>query len=299
MNGKSAATADAAQAAVVEQKKAGYDLIKIHPGVPRAAFDALDAKADELGMPYGGHVPLDVGLHRALEAKYRSIDHVDGYIEAMSKNPTKSQFFGANLINEVDESKIPELVRLTRQAGTWIVPTQVLFDSLLSDEAPEAMAKWPEMKFVAPGMLEKWIGQKKAIHSQYSAADRQKLTAVRRRLIKALHDGGVPIALGSDAPQWWNVPGFSAHRELVSMVAAGLTPFQALQTGTINVARYFGTESSTGTIASGKVANLVLLDANPLENIANTAKISGVMLSGRWMPRAELDQGLARAQPQP
>ena len=294
MNGKTAATPEAAQAAVIAQKAAGYDLLKIHPGVPRAAFDALDAKADELGIPYGGHVPLEVGLHRALEAKYRSIDHVDGYVEALSQNPTKSQFFGANLINEVDESKIPALVKATRAAGTWIVPTQVLFDSLFSDEDPEVMAKWPEMTHVSPGVLAKWIGQKKSLHSQFPAADRQKFLALRRRLLKALFDGGVPIALGSDAPQWWNVPGFSAHRELKSMVLAGLTPFQALQTGTINVARYFGTESSTGSVATGKRADLVLLDANPLDDISNTQRIAGVMLNGTWMSRAELDKRLAK-----
>ena len=268
MNGKSAPTPEAAQAAVIAQKAAGYDLLKIHPGVPRAAFDALDAKADELGIPYGGHVPLDVGLHRALEAKYRSIDHVDGYVEALSPNPTKSQFFGANLINEVDESKIPALVKATRAAGTWIVPTQVLFDSLFSDEDARGDGEVArDDARAARRLVQKWIGQKKSLHSQFPAADRQKFLALRRRLLKALFDAGVPIALGSDAPQWWNVPGFSAHRELKSMVLAGLTPFQALQ----NRHHQRGAvlrHRDVDTVATGKRADLVLLDANPLDDIA-------------------------------
>ena len=112
-------------------------------------------------------------------------------------------------------------------------------------------------------------------------------------MIKALHDAGVPFALGSDAPQFWNVPGFSAHRELRSIVDAGLTPYQALRTGTANVGVYFKTESTTGTIAAGKRADLVLLDANPLQNIDNSLKIAGVMVNGRWMSKAEIDKRLA------
>jgi imidazolonepropionase-like amidohydrolase len=108
-----------------------------------------------------------------------------------------------------------------------------------------------------------------------------------------MHDAGVPFALGSDAPQMWNVPGFSVHRELRSIVDAGLTPYQALRTGTRNVATYLKTESTTGTIAAGKRADLVLLDANPLVNIDNSSRIAGVMVNGRWMSRAAIDKRLA------
>ena len=103
----------------------------------------------------------------------------------------------------------------------------------------------------------------------------------------------MPFALGSDAPRSWNVPGFSAHRELRSLVDAGLTPYQALRTGTANVGVYLKTESTTGTIATGKRADLLLLDANPLQDIDNTWKIAGVMVNGRWMSRAEIDKRLA------
>jgi hypothetical protein len=292
LNGQSVPSKEAAIEAVTSQKAAGYDLLKIHPGVQRDVFDALSAKAHELGMPFAGHVPLDVGLHRALESRYRSIDHVDGYIEALSSNPAKSEFFGLNLVSEIDESKVPALVEATKAAGTWIVPTQVLFDNLLTEEDPAVMAKRAEMRYVQPQeQIQKWIAQAEGLRGKYSAADRAKFLAVRRRLIKALHDGGVPFALGSDAPQWWNVPGFSAHRELQSLVRAGLTPYQALRTGTVRVAEYFGNKD-TGTIAPGKRADLVLLEGNPLEIISHSSRIAGVMLGGRWLPKAEIDRRL-------
>jgi imidazolonepropionase-like amidohydrolase len=291
-NGTSVPTVEAAVKAVAEQKQAGYDLLKIHPGVKRDVFDALAAKAGEVGIPFAGHVPLDVGLQRALEAKYRSIDHLDGYVEALAKNPTTSQFFGLNLVNEVDESRIPAIVQQTKAAGTWMVPTEVLLVNLLNDEDPQVMAKRPELQYATPQQVQNWIGQKQKM-LQTPAAERQKYLALRRTLIKRLHDAGVPFALGSDAPQWWNVPGFSIHRELQVLVAAGLTPYQALRTGTANVAAYFGTSATAGTVTRGKRADLVLLDANPLDDISNSSKIAGVVLNGRWLPRPAIDQRLA------
>jgi imidazolonepropionase-like amidohydrolase len=291
-NGNSVPTKEAAIAAVEAQKAAGYDLLKIHPGVKRDVFDALAAKADALKIPFAGHVPLEVGVERALAARYKSIDHVDGYVEALSDKPMESQMFGVNLVSGIrDESKIPALVKATKAAGTWIVATQVLFDHLLGPDSPEEMAKWPDMKYAEPaGVVQKWIAQKQAM-AKFPAADREKFLALRRRIIKALHDGGVPFALGSDAPQWWNVPGFSTHRELQSMVLAGLTPYQALRSGTANIGTYFGTPD-VGTIAKGQRADLVLLDANPLQDITNSMRIAGVMLNGRWLSKAELDKML-------
>ena len=294
LNGNSVPTKEAAIQAVASQKAAGYDLLKIHPGIERDVFDALAAKAHELTIDFAGHVPLAVGLGRALEARYRSIDHLDGYVEALSKNPTQSQFFGVNLINEVDESKIPALVEDTKKAGTWMVPTQVLLENLLSDEDPERMAKRPEMKYQQPqGAIQKWIAQKQAFLAKIPAPDRHRFIGLRRKLIKALYDARVPFALGSDAPQFWNVAGFAAHRELQALVASGLTPYQALRTGTVDVATYFGT-TDAGSIAEGNRADLILLDANPLQQISNTMKIAGVMLGGRWLNREELDKRLSQ-----
>ena len=149
------------------------------------------------------------------------------------------------------------------------------------------------MKYAIPQeSITNWTAQRDKFQ-QIPQADRAKLLALRRRFIKALHEAGVPFALGSDAPQLWNVPGFSVHRELRSLVDAGLTPYQALRTGTKNVSSYLKTESTTGTIAAGKRADLVLLDGNPLVNIDNSTRIAGVMVNGRWLPRAAIDKRLA------
>ena len=114
------------------------------------------------------------------------------------------------------------------------------------------------------------------------------MNLLRRRIMSALRQGGVPFLLGSDAPQWWNVPGFSLERELVAMVKAGFTPWQALESGTRNVARFFNAEDEFGTVAAGLRADLVLLDANPLDDVANWQKRAGVMVRGRWLPREEI-----------
>jgi imidazolonepropionase-like amidohydrolase len=290
-NGTTAATKEMAVAAVIAQKKLGFDLLKIHPGVPRDVFDAVAAKAHELQIPFAGHVPAQVGLQHALEAKYRSIDHLDGYIEALAAKPESSQFFGVNLMSDVDESRLPGLVKATLAAGVWQVPTQVLLDNLLNDVPTDEMAARPEMKYVLnPGEIQKWIAQKQTF-AKYSPADRAKFLTLRRRIIKELHAAGVPFALGSDAPQWWNVPGFSAHRELRSLVEAGLTPYQALRTGTQNVGRYFG--STDGVVVPGRRADLLLLDANPLQDIGNISRVAGVVVNGRWLAKAEIDKRLA------
>jgi imidazolonepropionase-like amidohydrolase len=291
--GTTAPTADVAVKMVTEQKAAGYDFLKIHPGVKRDVFDALVGTADKLRIRFAGHVPVEVGLGRALEAKYWTIDHLDGYVEALAREGAPaSQNFGANLMPHIDESRLPALIAQTKTAGTWMVPTQILLENWLGPDEPAAMAKRPEIRYADPKQVENWTARKKSFTDLYPIEQRMQFIGLRRRLIKALHDGGVGFLLGSDAPQVWNVPGFSMHRELAVLVASGLTPYQALATGTRNVAVYFGTLDRTGTIEKGKQADLVLLEANPLQDIANTAKIAGVMIGGRWLPKSEIERRL-------
>ena len=292
-SGQTAPTPQAAEARVAEQKKAGYDLLKIHPGVPRSAFDALAAAAGRADIRFAGHVPLDVGLRRALEARYSTIDHLDGYIEALARpGAPASESFGINLVAHVDESRMAALVEQTRAAGTWNVPTQILLENWYGPEDAEAMRTWPEMQYADPQQVAQWVATKRKNVQAYSADQRARYIALRRRLIKALHDGGAGLLLGSDAPQTWNVPGFSIHRELATYVAAGLTPYQALATGTRNVAQHLGTLDRTGTVEAGKRADLVLLEGNPLQDIANTSRIAGVVTAGRWLPKAGIDTRL-------
>jgi imidazolonepropionase-like amidohydrolase len=293
-NGQTASRPDVAAARVTEQKKAGYDLLKIHPGVPRNAFDAMAATADKAGIRFAGHVPADVGLSRALDARFSTIDHLDGYVEALAKpGAPASQLFGINLVGQIDESKIPALVAQTKAAGTLMVPTQILLENWYGPDDADVMRKWPEMRYASAADIDQWVATKRQNVAAYSAVHRQQYIALRRRLIKALHDGGVGILLGSDAPQTWNVPGFSIHREIATYVAAGLTPFQALVTGTRGVAAHLNTLDRTGTIEPGKRADVVLLDGNPLEDISNTRRIAGVMIGGRWLPKSDIDKRLA------
>jgi imidazolonepropionase-like amidohydrolase len=292
-SGQTTPSPEAATSRVVEQKKAGYDLLKIHPGVPRDAFDALAKTADSQGIRFAGHVPAAVGLQRALEARYWTIDHIDGYIEALAKpGAPEGQLFGINLIGQLDESRIASLVAQTKAAGTWIVPTQVLIESWYGPDDVATMQKWPEMKYVDSEDLSQWVANKRKNIEAYSADHRQRYIALRRKLIKALHDGGAGLLLGSDAPQIWNVPGFSIHREIATYVASGLTPYQALVTGTRGVAAHYNILDSAGVVDTGRRADLVLLDASPLQDISNTSKIAGVMIGGRWLPKSEIDKRL-------
>lgn len=297
-NGQTAATPQAAMQLVQAQKAAGYDLLKIHPGVPRVAFDSLAAMANRLQIPFSGHVPLAVGIERALEARYHTIDHIDGFLEALIRDGApvtsqQSQLFGANLVAHLDESKIAPLARRVREAGVGIVPTEGFLVGLFGALPAESLLTRPELRYWFPNQVNAWANQKRNIDAQYSAADRARFLELRQTAIKALHDAGVTLLLGSDAPQLWDVPGFSIHRELGYYVDAGLTPYQALATGTINVARFFGWEADAGTIATGKRADLVLLEANPLDDIANTSRLAGVMVAGHWLDRAEIDRRLA------
>jgi imidazolonepropionase-like amidohydrolase len=300
LNGNSAPEPGVAVRMVEEQEAAGYDLIKLHPGLSRPVFDAIVSTSQRVEIPFAGHVSAAVGLDRTFEARQTSIDHLDAYVEALAGHaggfdPQEAGFFGFGLIDRVDESRIPHLARATREGGVWNAPTQTLIEHLFNEVDPEVMAAWPEMRYVPAATVANWVQQKRNIQQQptFTRARADRYIEVRRRLIRELHAAGAGLILASDAPQWWNVPGFSVHRELGMMVAAGLTPYQALETGTRNAAVYFGTED-WGTIAPGKVADLVLLDANPLVDIGNVSRIAGVMLRGRWMPQSEIQERLDR-----
>jgi imidazolonepropionase-like amidohydrolase len=300
LNGNSLPDPAAARRAATEQKEAGYDLLKIHPGVSREAFDTLVTVARAVGIPYAGHVPTEVGVARAIEARYASIEHLDGYVEAMVREGApvgadESAFFGLNLGEHLDESKLPALVAATRKAGVWNVPTQVLLENLVLAGSSAELARRPEMRYVAPETRAQWAEVKESMLQETGSTPEsaRRTIAMRRKLIKALHAAGAGLLLGSDAPQIYNVPGFSTHRELESLVAAGLTPYQALETGTRNIAKYFGTEREMGTVEQGKRADLILLEADPLADIRNTTKRAGVMVRGRWLPQAEIERRLA------
>ena len=293
-NNNSVTSPGIAAAMVRDQKAAGYDLLKIHPGVPRAAFDSLAAVANALRIPFAGHVPLEIGLDAAITSKYSTIDHLDGIVEAMYAGPQPltpqvNGFFGLGIMRQLDQSRFGAIVDRIKASGVAMVPTQILMDNYANDATGDELTSLPEFRYWVPQQVAGWRTNKNNYLAQppVSREQRQEFIALRRRLIKRLYDAGVPFLLGSDAPQLWNVPGFSAHRELGALVAAGLSPYQALRTGTVDVAKFMGEEGRAGVVRVGARADLLLLDANPLDAIANSLRINGVVVNGRWIGPAE------------
>ncbi len=298
INGTSVPDNRSAWRTVTEQRAAGYDLLKIHPGVARGVFDEVARTARREGIPFAGHVPADVGLVRALLSGMTTVEHLDGYVEALQRDgatlPEQTGFFGSSIVDTVDESKIAALAAATRAAGTWNTPTQILLDNLFGGAALEEIAARPEMKYVPAALREQWLtGAWQFRGPDFDPARARRLVELRRRLLRALRDASAGILLGADAPQVFNVPGFATLRELEALVAAGLTPYQALEAGTRNPAIALGVPESFGTIAVGKRADLLLLDADPLADVRNVWKRAGVVLAGRWLSASELDAKLA------
>jgi imidazolonepropionase-like amidohydrolase len=301
LNGSSVRDAAHAVELVEAQKAAGYDLVKLHPGLDRDTFDALMGAAKRVGLRVAGHVPVDVGIEHALAQRMDCIEHMDDYVRALAPDGSDERsgnpgFFGLNAALVADRGRIPALVAATRAAGAAISPTETLMVNLLDAGSTDVLLARPEYAYVAAATREQWRSSRDGMQASpaFDRAAAARFLALRRELLKALHDAGVPIVLGSDAPQVFNVPGFSAHRELALMVAAGLTPYQALRTGTVEATRHVGHEARRGTIAEGMQADLVLLSADPLADVGNAQRIVGVMRDGRWHDRADLDARLAR-----
>jgi imidazolonepropionase-like amidohydrolase len=301
LNGNTVRDAAHAVELVEAQKAAGYDLVKLHPGLERDAFDALMGAAKRVGLPVTGHVSAAVGIEHALAQGQDCIEHMDDYVRAMAPegSPERSGnpgFFGLNAALVADRERIPALVEATRAAGAAISPTETLMVSLLGEGSTDSLLARPEYAYVSAETRAQWRTSRDNMQgaATFDRAAATRFLALRRELLKALHDAGVPIVLGSDAPQVFNVPGFSSHRELALMVAAGLTPYEALRTGTVEVARHLGHAAQRGTVAEGMQADLVLLSADPFADIGNAQRIVGVMRDGRWHDRADLDARLAR-----
>lgn len=285
-------------------RAAGYDLVKIG-SMPPELYPGMARTAHRLGIPFGGHIPAGVRLETALEARQASIDHFDRYVEFLVPEDADVRargagFFGSGWVEAVDATRIPDAVRRTVEAGTWNVPTLSLVEHLASPESAADMIQWPEMRYLPRSVREGWVRAKGEFGARedFQPEAAHRLVELRRQLLKALHEAGAPIALGSDAPQFFNVPGFSLHREMRMMVAAGLTPYEVLETGTAAPARYLGTPGGFGTVAPGARADLVLLDADPRQDVGHAEVPVGVMVRGHWWPadriRERLDTIAAR-----
>jgi imidazolonepropionase-like amidohydrolase len=296
-------TAEAAAAEVERQKREGYDAIKVYNLLPAVAFDAAVRTATKVGLPVYGHVPRAVGLSGVLSAHLRSIEHLSGYMEALqtADSPLKDSAFSprtARMADHVDLTKLPELATATRDAGVWNCPTLVLWSTGTLDEASARQRlQLPVMRYVAPARIKVWEDQIRALNSKISPGDvalYAKAHDVRLKIVKALHDAGARLLAGTDFAGYFLVPGYSLHEELQNLVAAGLTPYEALRAATSDAAEFLNRANDFGTVAEGKRADLLLLSANPLEDVRNAARIEGVMVHGRWFTEADLRERLEK-----
>jgi hypothetical protein len=220
-NGRSVQSPQQARQMVTMQFDAGYDFLKIHPGLTREEFDAVADTAHSLGIPFAGHVPADVGVERALQSGIATIDHLDGYMQALlpaHDDPSGGfeGFFGLLLANQADETKIAALVEATYSANVWNVPTQSLFVHVVSEDSANDMSARPEMRYMPVATVKQWAGSKTRVvmDDEYSVEMASRAIEIRQKIIVALNNKGAGLLLGSDSPQIFNVPGFSIHREL-------------------------------------------------------------------------------------
>ena len=305
LNDQNTKSAADARAKVVAARKAGFELVKSHHLTDPAVWQAVQDEARVQGLPVGGHVTSEVGLERALAAG-QQIEHMDGFVGALLREdaPERTIPFGQlpppEVLAAVDPVRLPVLARRIVDGGHAVVPTLALFEAAFGGMDVEALAARPEMRYLHADARAAWLAQAKqmAAHPAIAAVG-PGFVALRRDMVRALADAGAPLMAGSDSPQNFMVAGFALHRELESLVAAGLTPTQALETATRHPAAYLsktapaGTPIATapplGTIAPGAAADLLLVDGRPDRDIAATRNIVGVMHDGRWLDRAALD----------
>jgi imidazolonepropionase-like amidohydrolase len=285
---------------VVDDLKAqGVDFIKIQSLIPRDGYFAAADESKKVGLIFVGHVPDAVRAAEASNAGQKSIEHFTGIFEGCSKIEDQlikgPKSLGQN-VSTYDPARARTLIALMAKNRTWQVPTLVwergqwLVDDIDLSHDPlikYAPAAWKDRTwpmFVADIL--------KTMDTDPLPV-RQRFVQMELEMTLAMFRAGVPFLAGTDTAAGVHVfPGFSLHDELSLFVKAGLTPMQALQTATRNPAEFMGRLADMGTVEKGKVADLVLLDANPLDNIANTRKIRAVVLAGRYFSRADLDQML-------
>lgn len=304
--------ADAARRSVIYLKQAGADFIKVQSLVPRDLYFAIADETKREGLSFVGHVPELISAVEASDAGQRSMEHSMGIwqscstaepelrksmTEALKDYKTTPKYVFARLsfglpprgtLDTFSDTKASQLFERFVRNGTWQVPTLVeeqSFALLVSKHLMDQRG----MNLIPPAMQKPW--DLPNILTPLSAEDQQdliKIVPMMLDVVGHMHRAGVRILAGTDAP-WLVVPGFSLHDELFLLVKAGLTPARALRAATLDTAEFLGLQNSLGTVETGKLADLVLLDANPLEDVRNTQKISGVFMQGHYFDRQALD----------
>jgi hypothetical protein len=299
-----------ARDAVRRAAEAGYDFIKV-TFVTRPLYDAVIDEARTRRIRVVGHVDPDVGVPRALQGGAQ-LEHLDSYFEALLADdaPMKTSVTQYGVYQDsawrsldfLDDAKIAPLAGATARSGAVIGPTQNVFTTAFAiGESDSVIHNRPDWNLWPAALRDGYMRVRARYWGPQSLQHRTeqrraRFVDVRRKLIKAIHDSGGTIIAGSDTPEWLHAYGWGLHRELQSYVAAGLRPFDALRTATVNPARYLQPSPYWGTIEVGKRADLVLLGANPLADVGNVARIEAVILGGRPFSRAELDAMITRGQ---
>ncbi len=297
--GLALSTPEEAKQAVIDQHKAGYDFIKLYNNLSTEAMEVAITTAHGLGMAVIGHIPRgkdrNVALQSALNAGLDLIAHGEEYFFTYFNQEVDS-LLNLGVIPHPDYNKIPEVVQLTKQANTWVMPnlsfvamTRKQLDDL------ESIFDDPEVKYLHPDVLSFWQRRHFGNRPDLERFDRREVakSLFLLQLTKTLNDADVPLILGTDASYVGLFPGKSAHLELFELVRAGLSPYEALQTGTSNPASFINAHVRSavafGMIKKGQLANLLLLNANPLDDIQNIESINGVMINGAWMLKEDLE----------
>jgi imidazolonepropionase-like amidohydrolase len=294
------ATPEDGRRAVRDLKSRGADFIKLQSLIPRDAVFAIADESRKQGVPFEGHVPDSVRASEMTEAGMSSFEHLIGVFEGSS--PLEDEFLKGEktqgkFLASYDGTRAAKLAEILAKNQTWQCPTLVwerggnLLD--VTDFSKDARAKyvpayWKNVTW------KKFTDQVKTEFNTDDLETRKGFLAKELEVVQLLHKAGVPFLAGTDTPPGVYIfPGFSLHEEMQRFVDAGFTPLEALQTATMNPARFFHNEEKFGSVENGRFADLVLLDANPLENIANTRKISGVFLNGRYFSNTDLQKLLS------
>ena len=298
-------SADAARAKVKEAKAAGFDLIKAHGIDQVPTWEAMSAEAASAGIPVAGHVTNAVGLERALGAK-QQIEHLDS-IPAAIMPADASREFGQLLVKpqldvlaKVPDERFAEVAAQIRAKGGHVVPTLAAFERITELERPfDSMLAGPDDDYVAAWVIDDWRARRNGLAEMgFTLEDAKGMTAVRRKITKALHDAGVPLMAGSDTPHPFQIWGFGLRREIEALRAAGLPNMAALRSATVVPRDYLrslpgqgsalGWKAQFGTVEPGARADLLLLSADPSRDLSALEGIDAVIAGGRLYDSARL-----------
>ena len=278
-------TPEEVEKAVVEQRRAGYDFVKLHGDLTREAYARLNAVARREGIRVIGHAPRNLGVEVMFEERQYAVVHAEEFLYDKQNRSTDESLPGV-------EARIGEFQREMARTRTWLMPNLTAYKNIASQVNDlDAILARPEMRYLPESNRRMWGPATNPYTNRIQKLRYLPMMAryhLLEKLVRAFQAAGVRLLVGTDAMNTGVVPGFSAHDELADLVAAGLTPWQALQAATSHAAEFLG-ERQRGTVAVGQDADLLLLDADPLAEIGNTRRIVGVMLRGRWLSRADLD----------